>query len=132
MLAALPCDNIAVVPFLVSSKNYGILWDNTSRTKFGDPQDYQPLSILELFDKNGQEGGLTAEYFRNSDFSEPVTMQNESSVSYADLDEIQSVSDRIAVIFEGKITAIRDPAETNEQELGLLMAGQELTSESEG
>lgn len=40
-----------------------------------------------------------------------------------ELDEIMNVSDRIAVIFEGKIVAIVDPKETNEQELGLLMAG---------
>jgi len=40
-----------------------------------------------------------------------------------ELDEIMNVSDRIAVIFEGKIVAIVDPKETDEQELGLLMAG---------
>ncbi|MFC7372232.1 ABC transporter ATP-binding protein [Fictibacillus iocasae] len=40
-----------------------------------------------------------------------------------ELDEIMNVSDRIAVIYEGKITAIVDPKETTEQELGLLMAG---------
>ncbi|MFW9986841.1 MAG: ABC transporter ATP-binding protein [Candidatus Odinarchaeota archaeon] len=49
----------------------------------------------------------------------------------ADLDEVQSVSDRIAVLFEGQIAAIRDPAKTNEQELGLLMAGQQVNSERE-
>jgi simple sugar transport system ATP-binding protein len=41
----------------------------------------------------------------------------------ADLDEIRALSDRIAVIFEGRIAAIRDPKNTNEEELGLLMAG---------
>ncbi|WP_164215514.1 ABC transporter ATP-binding protein [Virgibacillus sp. YIM 98842] len=40
-----------------------------------------------------------------------------------ELDEILDVSDRIAVIFDGKIVAERKPEETNEQELGLLMAG---------
>ncbi|EIT85140.1 ABC transporter ATPase [Fictibacillus macauensis ZFHKF-1] len=40
-----------------------------------------------------------------------------------ELDEIMHVSDRIAVIYEGKIVAIVDPKETTEQELGLLMAG---------
>jgi simple sugar transport system ATP-binding protein len=40
-----------------------------------------------------------------------------------ELDEILDVSDRIAVIFDGKIVAERIPEETNEQELGLLMAG---------
>ena len=43
----------------------------------------------------------------------------------AELDEIRTLSDRIAVIFDGKIMAIRDPAETTTNELGLLMAGHE-------
>jgi simple sugar transport system ATP-binding protein len=40
-----------------------------------------------------------------------------------ELDEIFSLSDRIAVMFDGQIMGERDPSETNEQELGLLMAG---------
>lgn len=40
-----------------------------------------------------------------------------------ELEEIMNVSDRIAVIYEGKIVAIVKPEETTEQELGLLMAG---------
>jgi simple sugar transport system ATP-binding protein len=43
----------------------------------------------------------------------------------AELDEIRTLSDRIAVIFDGKIMAIRDSAETTPNELGLLMAGHE-------
>lgn len=43
-----------------------------------------------------------------------------------ELDEILNVSDRIAVIYDGKIVAIVDAKETNEQELGLLMAGEKL------
>jgi len=41
----------------------------------------------------------------------------------ADLDEIWALSDRIAVMYEGEIVAIKDPKKTNERELGLLMAG---------
>ncbi len=40
-----------------------------------------------------------------------------------ELDEILSLSDRIAVIFDGHIMGERLPAETDEKELGLLMAG---------
>ncbi|MFD2208885.1 ABC transporter ATP-binding protein [Virgibacillus halophilus] len=40
-----------------------------------------------------------------------------------ELDEVLDVSDRIAVMFDGKIVADVKPVETNEQELGLLMAG---------
>lgn len=40
-----------------------------------------------------------------------------------ELDEILDVSDRIAVVFDGEIVANVKPEETNEQKLGLLMAG---------
>lgn len=40
-----------------------------------------------------------------------------------ELDEILELSDRVAVMFDGKVVAIRKPEETNEQEIGLLMAG---------
>lgn len=40
-----------------------------------------------------------------------------------ELDEIMSLSDRIAVMFDGHIMGERNPAQTNERELGLLMAG---------
>jgi alpha-D-xyloside xylohydrolase len=50
------------VPFLVSSKNYGILWDNYSISKVGDVRDFRPLSSLQLFAKTGEEGWLTTSY----------------------------------------------------------------------
>ena len=40
-----------------------------------------------------------------------------------ELEEIMSLSDRIAVMFDGQIMGERLPSETNEKELGLLMAG---------
>ena len=40
------------------------------------------------------------------------------------LDEVQQLSDRLAVLYEGQIMGIVDPAETGEEEIGLLMAGQ--------
>ena len=40
-----------------------------------------------------------------------------------ELDEILSLSDRIAVMFDGRIMGERLPEKTNERELGLLMAG---------
>ncbi|MEK5467408.1 ABC transporter ATP-binding protein [Paenibacillus sp. FSL R7-0210] len=40
-----------------------------------------------------------------------------------ELDEIMNVSDRIAVIYEGQIVGEVFPQDTNDQELGLMMAG---------
>lgn len=46
-----------------------------------------------------------------------------------ELDEILDLSDRIAVIHDGKIQGILDPSQTNKQELGILMAGGQLDKE---
>ena len=46
-----------------------------------------------------------------------------------ELDEILNVSDRIAVIHDGKIQGIVTPETTNKQELGVLMAGGGLEKE---
>lgn len=46
-----------------------------------------------------------------------------------ELDEILNVSDRIAVIYDGKIQGIVSPETTNKQELGVLMAGGNLGKE---
>ena len=40
-----------------------------------------------------------------------------------DLDEIMALSDRIAVMFNGKILAVKESDKTSMQEIGLLMAG---------
>jgi ABC-type uncharacterized transport system ATPase subunit len=42
-----------------------------------------------------------------------------------ELEEILALSDRVAVMFDGHIMGERNPTETNEKELGLLMAGVE-------
>ncbi|UCG04742.1 MAG: ABC transporter ATP-binding protein [Candidatus Heimdallarchaeota archaeon] len=41
----------------------------------------------------------------------------------SDLDELLTLSDRIAVMYEGEIISYEDPQNTSEQRLGLLMAG---------
>ena len=52
------------IPFVVSTRNYGVLWDNASITRFGDPELSLPLKeSFTLYDENGQEGGLTAYYY---------------------------------------------------------------------
>ena len=42
----------------------------------------------------------------------------------ADLEEILSMSDRIIVMYEGRITGTLMPEEANDENLSLLMVGQ--------
>lgn len=71
------------VPFLISSKNYGILWDNYSLSTIGDIRPFEQLSSLKLFSVNGEQGWLTASYFNdNSDTSKASFTKAESSINY--------------------------------------------------
>ena len=49
-----------------------------------------------------------------------------------ELDEILALSDRIVVMFDGRIVAVLDSGETNATELGLYMAGSSPTLDTDG
>lgn len=82
------------VPFLVSSKNYGILWDNYSITKVGDTRDYQPLSSLKLYSKEGLPGWLTATY-RDKGSQKVLVQRPESVISYEYLEDQKSFPETV-------------------------------------
>lgn len=51
------------VPFVLSSKGYGLLWDSYSYCRFGNPNDYLQLNrAFTLYDKDGRKGALTGTY----------------------------------------------------------------------
>ncbi len=80
-----------------------------------------PKLIIACQPTRGLDIGAT-QYVR----SKLVDMRNNGCAVLlisADLDEIWALSDRIAVIYEGRIVAVKDPEKTSESELGLLMAG---------
>jgi alpha-D-xyloside xylohydrolase len=78
------------VPFIVSNKNYGILWHNYSLTKFGDPRDYSQIDLFKLYDSDGVEGGLTASYYANSDTTNLFVRRKESSIDYENLTTVKN------------------------------------------
>lgn len=96
-------NGIAVVPFVVSSRNYGILWDNNSITKFGDVRPYQPLSELTLYNKKGEKGGLTATYGYPKKEKEPLTLQ-ESTIDYEFLSSLENLPEGYALQSDGIIS----------------------------
>ena len=59
-------NTVDVVPFLVSSRGYGLLWDNTSHTKFGDRREPVHVPAESLYDADGRPGGLTGTYRQGS------------------------------------------------------------------
>lgn len=96
------------VPFIVSNKNYGILWDNYSLTRFGDPRPYSNLDQFKLFDKNGKEGGLTATYMINKDPGNIFVERQEKSIDYENLETVTNFPkdfpfNNAAIHWEGEI-----------------------------
>ena len=51
-------NTVVEIPFLVSSRGYGILWDNTSFTKFGDIRPFEPIPGINLADAHGPAGAV--------------------------------------------------------------------------
>jgi len=91
------------IPFLVSNKGYGILWDNNSHTKFGDIREYESLSPIRLFNKDGAEGSLSAEYFRDARFDTLFTSRSEPRIEH----EYVDVHDAFPDGFAKHIAAVR-------------------------
>jgi alpha-D-xyloside xylohydrolase len=74
------------VPFVISNKGYGILWDNYSITRAGDMREYDDLNVLRLYSKGGKEGWITASYALKSDpkkvlLSRPVSELSQNWLS---------------------------------------------------
>ncbi len=61
------------IPFLVSSRGYGILWDNTSYTRFGDLTDAVPLPGTSGLYANSSEAGSVDPRSGRVDWSGTVT-----------------------------------------------------------
>ncbi|UCE06721.1 MAG: DUF4968 domain-containing protein, partial [bacterium] len=106
---------VAVVPFLFSSRNYGILWDNNSRTKLGDIRDFQSLASLKLYDKEGKEGGLTAEYFETLDFTSLFTSRREPRIEHEFID----INDAFPQGFHDNVASVRWSGEIECHESGV-------------
>lgn len=98
---------VAVNPFLYSSKNYGILWDNYSITRFGDHRQYKPISDLILFNEKGKKGGLTAKYYYKGKLS---LERDEDTIDYQFIETINRwpkniPSENVKVIWAGYISS---------------------------
>jgi len=112
------------VPFVVSSKNYGILWDNYSLTKFGDSRDYSNLDLFKLTDNKGASGALTATYYNSSDTTKIFLQRRESAIDYENLETIKKFPGTVQlgnskVVWSGKI----EPKETGIFRFKLYYAG---------
>lgn len=96
------------IPFVVSTKNYGILWDNYSLSRFGDPRPYGQIDQFTLIDAKGEEGGLTATYTDNIENDHVFRERKETTIDYENLETIKNFPegfsfDQAKITWEGKL-----------------------------
>lgn len=70
------------VPFFVSNRGYGILWDNLSYTRFGDLRAYEALPPGKLHTLSGVAGGLSASYYSDARFETKVAEGVDGVLNY--------------------------------------------------
>lgn len=100
------------IPYLVSSRNYGILWDNNSITRYGDPAGLRPLQeSLVVYDAQGKPGALTATY---SIDGQAKVVRREAEINYQYIKDLKALPEdgwntaqggRTQVVWEGAIEA---------------------------
>lgn len=93
------------VPFIVSSRNYGILFDTYSLCRFGNPDDYGQLGTeFRLTDKDGMEGALTGTY---SAPGQTTLVRREDSIYFENLKSAKNLPkydlNNARVVYEGTI-----------------------------
>lgn len=112
------------VPFIVSSKNYGLLWDSYSLSRFGDSRPFEQLnSIFSLYNKEGKLGSLTGTYTAPENGTEKL-IRDEESIFFEDVKSIKKLPQdyplkNASVLYEGEIEA----PENGEYKFTLYYAG---------
>jgi alpha-D-xyloside xylohydrolase len=112
------------MPFIISNKNYGLLWDNYSLSRFGDARDYSQISIFKLYDADGKEGGITATYYENSRPDKIFLKRRENEINYENLETVRNFPKDFPfvgskIIWEGLVEA----HESGTYRFGLYYAG---------
>lgn len=112
------------MPFVISSSNYGILWDSYSMGRFGSENPGAQLNrVFTLFDKYGKEGALTGTYrvlSQNYSFLE----RREDSICFVNSESVENLPERFKlsgsdVTYEGSFI----PYKNGEYTFNLYYAG---------
>ncbi|MBQ0058214.1 MAG: DUF5110 domain-containing protein [Bacteroidales bacterium] len=93
------------IPFIVSSRNYGVLVDSYSLMRFGNPNDYSQLGeLFNLYDKDGNAGALTGTY---SAPDQETLVRREDSIYFENLKSAKNLPafdlNKATVLYEGVI-----------------------------
>ena len=110
------------VPFVVSNKNYGLLWDSYSLCRWGNPNAYLQLGQeFTLYNKDGKKGCLSGTYTQSDG---KCVVRDEDSIYFENCFEVKNLPKELNligsnVVYEGEI----EPHETSNFHFLLYYAG---------
>ncbi len=96
------------IPFVVSNKGYGLLWDSYSYGRWGNPDEYQQLGqAFTLYNKDGKKGTLTGTYVAKNG---QRIVRDEDSIYFENSETIGALPEGFPlegahVTYEGEIEA---------------------------
>ena len=124
------------VPFVISNKNYGLLWDSYSYCRFGQATDYMQLGdAFRLYDKQGREGCLTGTYIDKQ--GNTLVRQEDSIYFEYDVPDLATMHDKggirnlpkgfsldgATVVYEGFLSPLTPQLSTATTDFILYYAG---------
>jgi len=105
------------VPFLVSTRNYGLLWDNASITRFGNPKPYDLVGQgLKVTGEDGR-AGFTARYYLGDRLT---VSRTEATIDY------QYIRDQVKWPAAAR-AATASAADTGQNTAGQVIGAQRVT-----
>jgi len=109
------------VPFIMSNRGYGLLWDSYSLGRWGNPSPYLSLGkVFRLYDDQGEEGAITGTY---TDKDKQTITRREDSLRFEDIFELKHLPkidlNGANVVYSGFIEA----PETGDYDFKLYYAG---------
>ncbi|AXP80099.1 Alpha-xylosidase [Mariniflexile rhizosphaerae] len=112
------------VPFIVSNKNYGLLWDSYALSRFGDSRPYEQLNeVFKIYNKEGKQGSFSGTY-NAPEYGKTPLIREEASIFFEDKQSIKNLPENFPlknaeVLYEGAIEA----KESGEYKFTLYYAG---------
>ena len=71
------------IPFLISNRGYGVLWDTPSVTKVNvGSGDQETIPSAQFFTEDGKPGGLTGRYYEGQNFNTLVATRTDPQIDF--------------------------------------------------
>jgi len=101
-------NTVVAIPFLVTNKGYALLWDNNSTSRFDAGSGLEIIPKSQLYQVDGKSGGLTGEYYNNSNFTCLKLTRIDTTIDFnwSNGSPDRSIQNIFSVRWKGKIKTI--------------------------